>query len=90
MTPIPISQPSLHGNELEYVTDCLNSGWVSSVGSYVTRFEEAFALVNRPRTVLRLRANLAGRQDEPDYYFRDIVPAATSTAAPIAILAIRQ
>jgi perosamine synthetase len=40
---IPISKPSLGGNELQYVTDCLTSGWVSSVGSYVTRFEEAFA-----------------------------------------------
>jgi perosamine synthetase len=40
---IPISNPSLAGNELKYVTDCLTSGWVSSVGSYVTRFEEAFA-----------------------------------------------
>ena len=48
---------------------------------FSSQIRNAFALVNRPRTVLRLRANLAGRQDEPDYYFRDIVPGATSTAA---------
>jgi perosamine synthetase len=40
---IPISNPSLAGNELRYVTDCVTSGWVSSVGPYVTRFERAFA-----------------------------------------------
>jgi len=40
---IPISKPALVGNELRYVTDCLQSGWVSSLGKYVTGFEEAFA-----------------------------------------------
>ena len=40
---IPIYQPDLSGNELKYVTDCVKSGWVSSLGKYVGRFEEAFA-----------------------------------------------
>lgn len=40
---IPISNPSLSGNELRYVTECVTSGWVSSIGSFVTRFEGAFA-----------------------------------------------
>jgi perosamine synthetase len=40
---IPISKPSLSGNELQYVTECMTSGWVSSVGTFVTRFETAFA-----------------------------------------------
>lgn len=40
---IPISNPSLHGNELRYVTECVTSGWVSSVGPFVGRFEQAFA-----------------------------------------------
>ena len=40
---IPISNPSLTGNELRYVTECVTSGWVSSVGGFVTRFETAFA-----------------------------------------------
>jgi perosamine synthetase len=40
---IPISNPSLTGNELRYVTECLTSGWVSSVGAFVSRFESAFA-----------------------------------------------
>lgn len=40
---IPISEPDLSGNELKYVTDCVTSGWISSIGKYVTAFEETFA-----------------------------------------------
>lgn len=36
---IPLSVPHLAGNEWTYIKDCLDTGWVSSVGSYVTRFE---------------------------------------------------
>ena len=40
---IPLSIPHLGGNELKYVTDCIETGWVSSAGSYVTKFEEMVA-----------------------------------------------
>ncbi len=40
---IPLSIPHLAGNELKYVTDCIETGWVSSAGSYVTKFEEMVA-----------------------------------------------
>jgi aminotransferase in exopolysaccharide biosynthesis len=40
---IPLSEPVFAGREWEYVKDCLNTGWVSSAGSYVTEFEEALA-----------------------------------------------
>lgn len=40
---IPLSEPALQGRELEYVTDCLKSGWVSSNGEYIERFERALA-----------------------------------------------
>ncbi len=40
---IPLSVPEIRGKEWEYIKDCLDSGWVSSVGSYVTRFEHEFA-----------------------------------------------
>lgn len=39
---IPLSVPVLKGNEWQYVKDCLDTGWVSSVGSYVERFEREF------------------------------------------------
>jgi len=40
---IPVAEPVLTGNELAYVSDCVTSGWVSSIGQYVTRFEQDFA-----------------------------------------------
>lgn len=41
---IPVSIPHLSGNEWKYVKECLDSGWVSSAGPYVTRFEQEIAL----------------------------------------------
>lgn len=40
---IPLCVPELRGNEWQYIKDCLDTGWVSSVGSYVDRFEQALA-----------------------------------------------
>lgn len=40
---IPLSIPYLDGNEWQYVKDCLDTGWVSSAGSYVAQFEELVA-----------------------------------------------
>lgn len=40
---IPVCEPYLAGNELEYVTDAISTGWISSSGTYVNRFEEEFA-----------------------------------------------
>lgn len=39
----PIMQPLLNGNELAYVSDCIKTGWISSQGAYVKRFEKEFA-----------------------------------------------
>lgn len=38
-----VSEPSLDGNELTYVSECIRSGWISSAGAAVRRFESAFA-----------------------------------------------
>lgn len=40
---IPVCTPLLDGNETAYVTEALESGWISSSGKYVSAFEEAFA-----------------------------------------------
>lgn len=40
---IQVARPKLDGRELEYVTECITSGWISSAGQYVDRFEKAFA-----------------------------------------------
>ena len=38
-----LSGPNMGGNELKYVTECIETGWVSSVGSYVDKFENMTA-----------------------------------------------
>ncbi|MBU6234698.1 MAG: LegC family aminotransferase [Alphaproteobacteria bacterium] len=39
----PLHEPIFTGNEKKYVDDCIDTGWVSYVGSYVTGFEEKLA-----------------------------------------------
>jgi dTDP-4-amino-4,6-dideoxygalactose transaminase len=41
-----VSRPSMAGNELAYVTEAINSGWISAHGPHVARFEEEFARYN--------------------------------------------
>lgn len=43
MNKIPVYQPDLSGNEKKYVSDCLDSTWISSKGKYISLFEEGFA-----------------------------------------------
>lgn len=38
-----LSGPNISGNEWKYVKDCLDTGWVSSVGAYVEKFEKMTA-----------------------------------------------
>lgn len=40
---IQVMAPQLDGNELAYVTECLKTGWISSQGAFVKRFEAEFA-----------------------------------------------
>ena len=40
---IPLCVPEIHGNEWKYIKECLDTNWVSSVGSFVDRFEQAVA-----------------------------------------------
>jgi perosamine synthetase len=41
--PIPVNEPLLNGNEKKYLLECIDSGWISSEGPFVRRFEEEFA-----------------------------------------------
>jgi perosamine synthetase len=40
---IPLAVPVMAGNEWAYVKECIDTAWVSSVGSYVDRFEKDLA-----------------------------------------------
>tara|TARA_B100001287_G_scaffold276708_1_gene288860 strand:- start:7608 stop:8747 length:1140 start_codon:yes stop_codon:yes gene_type:complete len=40
---IPLSVPNISSDELEYVKNCIETGWISSAGSYVDEFESKFS-----------------------------------------------
>jgi perosamine synthetase len=40
---IRVCEPQLDGNELRYLTECIQSNWISSAGGFVSKFEKEFA-----------------------------------------------
>jgi len=40
---IPVCEPFLNGNEIKYITEALETGWISSSGKYIQEFENAFS-----------------------------------------------
>jgi len=43
---IPVNSPKIFKDEKKFVNKCLNTGWISSEGSFVTKFEESFSKYN--------------------------------------------
>jgi perosamine synthetase len=57
---IPVNQPLLNGNEMKYLTDCIEGGWISSEGEFVRRLEEGMAkLVNQGHGVAVANGSVA-------------------------------
>ena len=88
--PVALHEPRLAGREWDYVKETLDSGWVSSVGAYVERFEarlaelcgvsHAVACVNGTAALhLCLRLAGVGRDDEV------LVPTLTFVATANAV-----
>jgi len=42
-TEIPVARPSLDGNELKYLTECITENWISSKGKFIEIFEKQFS-----------------------------------------------
>lgn len=40
---IPVNEPLLNGNERKYLNECIDTGWISSEGPFVNRFEHEMA-----------------------------------------------
>ena len=40
---IPVNEPLLDGNEKKYLSECIDTGWISSEGPFVKRFEDEFS-----------------------------------------------
>jgi len=43
MKMIPVNEPLVGEKEMSYVMDCLQTGWISSAGKYIERFEKEWA-----------------------------------------------
>lgn len=41
---IPVNEPLLDGNEKKYLAECIETGWISSEGPFVAKFEQMFAI----------------------------------------------
>ena len=40
---IPVNEPVIGSQEMKYVEECLNTGWISSAGRFIGEFERAWA-----------------------------------------------
>jgi len=40
---IPVNEPMLDGNEKNYLLECIDTGWISSEGPFIKRFEQGIA-----------------------------------------------
>jgi perosamine synthetase len=88
--PVALHEPSFAGNEWAYVKECLDTGWVSSVGKFVDRFEadlaayagarHAVAVVNGT-AALHVALQLAGVQGGDEV----LIPALTFVATANAV-----
>lgn len=103
-TFIPISKPSITELEIEYVTDAIRSGWVSSHGRYIDIFEKKFAeycgtkyalTTSSGTTALHLALVSYGIKegDEvivPDFTFISTANAVTYTGAKVVLVDIEE
>ncbi|MFG0216188.1 LegC family aminotransferase [Brevibacillus porteri] len=87
---IALHEPNFQGNEWAYVKECLDTGWVSSVGKYVDKFEEmlkeltgtkrAVAVVNGT-AALHICLKLVGVEQDDEV----IIPALSFIATANAV-----
>ena len=57
---IPVNEPLLNGNEKRYLNECIDTGWISSEGPFVEKFEHNFAArVQRKYAIAVVNGSLA-------------------------------
>lgn len=86
---VTLHEPTFNGNEWAYVRECLDTGWVSSVGKFVDRFEEelaaytgvkrAVAVVNGT-AALHICLKLAGVEQADEVLIPSLTFVATANA----------
>lgn len=88
---IPVNQPVFEGNEARYLAECIETGWISSEGPFVRRFEEGIAdIADRTHGIAVMNGSVAldlavaaldlGRGDEV------ILPAFTIISCAAAVV----
>jgi perosamine synthetase len=86
---IPISAPVIGEREIAYVSDAVRSGWVSSIGPYIERFEAEFAryvgvrhaiAVSNGTVALHLALHALGVRSGDEVIVPDLTFAATAHA----------
>lgn len=88
--PVALHEPEFSGNEWQYLKECIDTGWVSSVGKFVDRFESmlsdytgaAHAIATANGTAaLHVALLLAGVQPDDEV----LIPALTFVATANAV-----
>ena len=100
---ISVMEPFLGGNELAYVTECIQTKWISSQGKFVIKFEEQFADLHQGHAVAVSNGTVAlhlallslniGPGDEvivPDLTFAATINAVIHAGATPVIVDIEQ
>lgn len=86
---IPVLEPDLHGNELKYVTECVETNWISSLGRFNDLFEARFReyckvphalAVNNGTAALHLALVTLGVKEGDEVLVPDITFAACANA----------
>nr|WP_144921568.1 LegC family aminotransferase [Paenibacillus bovis] len=87
---VPLHEPTFSETDIEYVTDCIRSGWVSSVGKYVDDFEKKLAEYTGVKRVvavvngtaaLHIALKVAGVQANDEVFMPALTFVATANAA---------
>ncbi|MFJ8257656.1 LegC family aminotransferase [Peribacillus asahii] len=86
---VPLHEPTFNEKEIEYVTDCIRTGWVSSVGKYVDEFEKRLAeytgvkravAVVSGTAALHISLKIAGVQASDEVFMPALTFIATANA----------
>jgi len=88
---IAVNEPLLSGKELEYVSECIRTGWISSAGHFIEEFEQKWAAycgmkfgiaVSNGTTALQVAARCLGLQPGDEV----IMPTFTIISCALAVV----
>lgn len=83
---IPLAEPFFFGKEKKFINDCINSGWITTSGKYLDKFELEIKKITSAKYCCALingssSLQLAIRSFNPDYGDEILVPSITFIAS---------